>query len=125
MAGCANITLEADGASFHAVRTITVAHTWRGGHKACCRLAAALVRLDLAKAKGSEDARKLLAGEAVEADEDEEDAAAQEMKDKAGDKPQVRPLWSCWGQCHTIFPGFKSSSWPRSCCVGGRLGELR
>ena len=59
---------------------------------AACRLAAALVRLDLAKNEGLEDARKLLAGEAVIADEDEADEEAkpaQEMKDKAGDKPQV------------------------------------
>ena len=94
VAASANATLEADGAAFHDVKSTTPSDTQAIEHKGCRRLAAGLVRLDLAKNKGLEDAQKLLAGEALEADEDEEDAAAQEMKDKAGDKPQVRPLWS-------------------------------
>ena len=83
-----------DGAAFHDVESTTPANTQAIEHRGCRRLAAGLVRLDLAKNKGLEDAQKLLAGEALEADEDEEDAAAQEMKDKAGNKPQVRLLWS-------------------------------
>ena len=45
-----------------------------------CRLAAALVRVDLAKQQGVEDVRKLLAGEELPPDEDEDEAATADAK---------------------------------------------
>ena len=91
------------------------------------------MRLDLAKNEGLEDARKLLAGEAVHADEDEaeeEAKPAQEMKDKAGDKPQVMVVLRLRGALKHVLsmPGhfWRFWGWVQACQThSAKGGPLR